>query len=231
MLNIRFRQKMPGEWVCIIDETGLSPIAKSILEGFETHIGELFGRVLGVHGIAADDWLRQAGLLDEIGKRLRADEPPPTATETDFLPTLIYPLDCAYWTSMAALDLLDEDITSAIRLHSLSVADLAKFEVNLIWLESLANSDVDCSGVKIDPAVIGALGAQVRWEPRNKTMEYAIRRYDERKWKSVRDAKNKLLDDVTAKAKEFSMPISAGNFPDTLYKWLLAHNKKLVPGS
>lgn len=229
MPTVQFRQKTPGEWVCVIDETGLSPVAKSILEGFGTHTAQCLGWILGVHGISPDDRLRLWGLLDEIGERLRSDEPPPVATETEWYPTLIYPLDLAYWFSMAALDLLDDDVTAAIKLHSISVASLSRFENSLIWMENLADFGGEGGSGKIDPAIIGALGAQARWEPRNKTMEYAIERYGERKWKSVRDAKNRLLGDVIAKAKEYGMKVSDDNFPDTLYKWLLKHNKKLVP--
>ncbi len=217
------RQKYPGEWVFIIDDSDLNQHQKAILAGMAAHVVECIGLVSTVHDIKLDDRLRLDGICREIEDRFLSDQPPPEATTDNYMETLVYPLENAFWAAIAATQIIPDDIQKALRMYTHSVSWLSSFKTNLIWLES--ESSEREGGPKnrlIDPSTIGRLGAASRWKPRDAVREYALERYNARNWQSRSDGVRRIVGDVCKKADEVGFSYKESNIERTIHDWIRA---------
>lgn len=234
MPSIWFREKYPGEWVAIVDESGWSAPGRAILEGMTSHIEDCFGTVFGFYGIHPSDLLALDGLIARVSEKFKEGVDlvrivPDNGTTDDSLATLTDMLDLAHWWLAFALDALAaEQISDALKFHALSVANLARFETSLNWIESLA--DGGGSGSGFDPVANGKKGAAVRHAPRNELMKYALERYSAKSWLSMRDASKKILSDVVNKGKEIGCVLADGNAERTVYDWIRNSPRTVTAG-
>lgn len=68
-------------------------------------------------------------------------------------------------------------------------------------------------------------GGKKRQEKSAVVKAFAIEQYEQRSWKSMRQARNALWPVVQTKAQEIGWVMSTTQGPETLYDWLRAHKK------
>ena len=231
MSIVSFRQKHPYEWVCLLDEGGLSLAGREVLGSMGSHIGKCFGCVFEVFDISPDDWLALNGLFSRVSERIESGEEvirsvPENASGGDFVNTLSDLLVAAYWWMCLSLESLSVDrVGEAVKFFACSVDYLARFEVFVDLTEGQSEESGGFS--KFNASINGKKGAAVRHKPRNETKKYALDLYAEKSWQSSLEAARKLLPVIVKKGKKIGLSLTDSNAESTIYKWFLAHEKEL----
>lgn len=217
------RQKMPGDWVFLFDDSDLDPAQKEIFSGMANHVADCFFYICAASETHPDDLLRLQEIAKEIEARL-VEYSPPVTTEDRIRSDFFIPVEAAFLFSVYVLTTLAKNVPAAIRAYTMSVSSLAVFKTQLIWAKSGSSSDPGSKKTLIDPSEIGKVGAKSRWRARDAVRDFALQKFNEREWQSRADGIRRIAKDVYEKADEVGFPYKTSNFERTISDWIRVSN-------